>query len=95
MGHINDEESDSEGFELKDIVKDEESDVDLNNESILRQFDFFFFFSILIFSLVCVWHYYQEMKLFLHSSVWKIFSAMFQLNMDENWIVIMCFVKYV
>ena len=46
MGHTNDEESDSEGFELKDIVKDEESRVDLNNENILCQFDFFF---ILIF----------------------------------------------
>ena len=36
MGHTNDKESDFEGFELKDIVKDEESDVDLNNENILR-----------------------------------------------------------
>ena len=42
MGHTNNEESDFEGFELKDIVKDEESDVNLNNENILRQFDFFF-----------------------------------------------------
>ena len=50
MGHTNNEESDFEGFELKDIVKDEESDVDLNNENILCQFDFFsiliFFFSL-------------------------------------------------
>ena len=44
MGHTNDEESDSEGFKLKDIVKDEESGVDLNNENILCQFDFFFRF---------------------------------------------------
>ena len=42
MGHFNNEESDFEGFRLKDIVKDEESDVDLSNENILRQFDFFF-----------------------------------------------------
>ena len=42
MGHTNNEESDFEGFELKDIVKDEESGVDLSNENILRQFDFFF-----------------------------------------------------
>ena len=52
MGHTNDEESDFAGFELKDIVKDEESDVDLKNENILRQFDFFF--SIFDFSLLCV-----------------------------------------
>ena len=43
MGHTNDEESDFEGFELKDIVKDEESDVDLSNDNILCQFDFFLF----------------------------------------------------
>ena len=53
MGHTYNKESDFEGFELKDIVKDEESDVDLNNENILRQFDFLFFF-ILIFSSACV-----------------------------------------
>ena len=51
MGHTNDEESDLEGFKLKDIVKDEESDVDLNNENILCQFDFFY---VDFFSLVCV-----------------------------------------
>ena len=43
MGHTSDEESDFEGFELKDTVKDEESGVDLNNENILCHFDFFFF----------------------------------------------------
>ena len=43
MGHTNDKKSDFEGFELKDVVKDEESDVDLSNENILRQFDFFLF----------------------------------------------------
>ena len=47
MDHANDEECDFEGFELKDIVKDEESDVDLNNENILRQFDFLNFDSFL------------------------------------------------
>ena len=50
MGHTNDEESDFEGYKLKDIVTDEESGVDLNNENILCQFDFFsiliFFFSL-------------------------------------------------
>ena len=35
MGHTYDKESDFEGFELKDIVKDEESGVDLNNEKSL------------------------------------------------------------
>ena len=44
MGHTNDEESDFEGYKLKDIVTDEESGVDLNNENILCQFDFFFYF---------------------------------------------------
>ena len=73
IGHTNDEECDFEGFKLKNVVKDEESDVDLWSENILRQFDFF----VLIFSLFCVWHYNQEMVLFLHSSVWRIFSAMF------------------
>ena len=48
MGHTNDEESDFEGFELKDIVKDEESGVDLNNENILCQFDFFFDFDFFL-----------------------------------------------
>ena len=48
MGHTNDEESDSEGFELKDIVKDEESGVDLNNENILCQFDFVFDFNFFL-----------------------------------------------
>ena len=43
MGHTNDKESDFEGFKLKDIVKDEESDVDLSNENILHQFNFFYF----------------------------------------------------
>ena len=47
MGHTNDEESDFEGFELKDIVKDE-SGVDLNNENILCQFDFFFDFDFFL-----------------------------------------------
>ena len=42
MGHTNNEESDFEGFEWKDIVKDEESDADLNNEDLLHQFQFFF-----------------------------------------------------
>ena len=50
MGHTSDEESDFEGFELKDTVKDEESGVDLNNENILCHFDFcfvlIFFFSL-------------------------------------------------
>ena len=40
MGHTNDEESDFEGFELKNIVKDEESDVGRWSENILCQFDF-------------------------------------------------------
>ena len=31
-------------FELKDKAKNEESDADLNNEDILRQFDFFLYF---------------------------------------------------
>ena len=39
MAHTNDVESDFEGFKLKDIVKNEESDVDLSNEDVL---DFFF-----------------------------------------------------
>ena len=91
MGHTNDEESDFEGFELKDIVKDEESGVDLNNENILCQFDFFLFW---FFSLVCVWHYNQEMRLFFAQQCLKDISSN-GWNMDENWIVIMCFLKYV
>ena len=51
MGHTNDEERDFEGFEFNYILKDEESDVNLNNESVLRQFDFFFNF---LFFLYCV-----------------------------------------
>ena len=48
MGHSNDEESDFEGFELKDIVKDEKSDVDFRNENVLCQFDFFFRFDFFL-----------------------------------------------
>ena len=53
MGHTNDEENDSEGFKLKDIVKDEEYDADLNNEDSLHQFDFLlsifnFFFTLCV-----------------------------------------------
>ena len=51
MGHTYDDESDFERFELKDIVKDEESDVVLSYENVLRRFDFFYF---RFFSLVCV-----------------------------------------
>ena len=52
MEHTNDKESDSEGFKLKDIVKDKESDISLNNEDVLQQFDFFrlfyFFFTLCV-----------------------------------------------
>ena len=48
MGHTNDEESDFEGFELKDIVKNKVSGVDLNNENILCQFDIFFDFDFFL-----------------------------------------------
>ena len=93
MGHTNNEKSDCEGSELKDIVKDEESHVDLNKKTFFVSLNFFFRF--LIFALLYVLHHNQEMRLFLHSNVWRIFSAMFQSIMDENWIVIVCFVKYV
>ena len=64
MGHTNDEESDFEGFELKGIVKDEESDVD--NENILSQFDSF---SILMFFFSLCLTLQTRNRLFLHSSV--------------------------
>ena len=53
MGCTNDEESDFEGFELKDIVKDEDANVNLNDD-ILHQFDFFFFFFEFFFFTFCV-----------------------------------------
>ena len=46
MGHTNDKESDFDGFKSKDIVTDEESDVDLNSEDILCQADFFSLLSV-------------------------------------------------